>query len=168
MKYLLTGLVVIAMTFASCKNSTPEITKTSNKSTPINGNTLVESLVYGIVTHVNENTDTYENDRFKSFLQDKLISAIFEKLYDGKLKAYDFFSDKELSIKEIREIEKANGFSRTKIGKVQFNEQWYFDNNDMLNKRVNSMTFGIESYSNQGNFTGYNALFTIKFKPIAQ
>ncbi|NVO11360.1 MAG: hypothetical protein HXX16_15470 [Bacteroidales bacterium] len=163
MKYILIGLFVTAIAFASCKNNTTEVAKTTDKITTINANTLADSLVYGIVTHASENIDPYENDRFKSFLQDKLISSIFEKLYEGRLKAYDFFSDKELSIKEIREIEKAKGFNRSKVGKVQFNEQWYFDKSGVLNKRVNSMTLGIESYSNQGSFTGYNALFTVKF-----
>lgn len=162
MKYVLTALVFVTM-IIGCKNKSNEFVKTPSSNISENKEFITDSLIYGIVTNVNANIDPYENENFKSFLQDKLINAIFEKLYTGKLKAYDFMSDKKLSINEIKSIEKANGFDRNKVGKVQFNEQWYFDKNGVLNKRVNSMTFGIESYSNQGNFTGYDALFTVKF-----
>jgi hypothetical protein len=163
MKKLLIGLAVVTLAFFSCKNDKKLTTGVSDNVNLKDLTVLTDSVVYGIITHATENIDPYENEEFKSFLQDKLIGAIFEQLYAGKLKAYDFFSNKELSIEEIRNIEKKEGFSRAKVGKVQFNEQWYFDNKGVLTKRVNSMTFGVESYSNQGNFTGYNALFKIKF-----
>jgi len=158
------GCATLATVLVSCgTDKSSEVKSSINKTDSEQVNVLTDSLVYGIVTHIGENVDPYENEEFKSFLQDKLISNIFEQLYAGKLKAYDFLTNNELSIDDIREIEKKDGFNRSKVGKVQFNEQWYFDNNGVLNKRVNSMTFGVESYSNQGNFTGYNALFKIKF-----
>jgi hypothetical protein len=162
-RYLVGGLVLFTLAFNSCKNDKKATSEFSNNSTVKEANVLTDSLVYGIVTQVSENIDPYENESFKTFLQNTLINSIFEQLYDGKFKAYDILSDKLLTIKELKEIEATEGFSRSKVGKAQFNEQWYYDNNGKLNKRVNSISFGLESYSNQGTFYGYKALFKVKF-----
>ncbi len=161
---IILGCAVIATVLMSCNNDKKSAVKSSeNTISNYSANVLADSLVSSITTRTSENADSTENAVFKSFLQEKLISYIFEQLYAGKLKAYDFLTDEELSLKELKKIEAAEGFSRSNVGKVQFNEQWYFDKDGVLNKRVNSMTFGLESYSNQGNFYGYKALFTIKF-----
>jgi hypothetical protein len=163
------GCATLVAVLVSCNTNKTSEGKSSEKTTTLSGTyVLSDSLVFAIVTHASENADPYENEEFKSFLHEKLIPYIFEQLYAEKLKAYDFLTDEELSLKEIKKIEATEGFSRSKVGKVQFNEQWYFDKNGVLNKRVNSMTLGVESYSNQGNFYGYKALFKIKFLPIAQ
>ena len=161
--FLLIGIAMLAITTISCNNNKSEVSKVKLEVTPEGSTILADSLIYGIETHENENSDISENEAFKSFLQEKLINYLFDQIYSGNLKAYDFFSDKELSTKEVREIEKAEWFSRSKVGKIQFDEQWYIDKDKSLRKRVKSMTLGVESYSNQGNFIGYRALFKVKF-----
>ena len=161
--FLLIGIAMLAITTISCNNNKSEVSKVKLEVTPEGSTILADSLIYGIETHENENSDISENEAFKSFLQEKLINYLFDQIYSRNLKAYDFFSDKELSIKEVREIEKAEWFSRSKVGKIQFDEQWYIDKDKSLRKRVKSMTLGVESYSNQGNFIGYRALFKVKF-----
>lgn len=161
--FLLIGIAMLAITTISCNNNKSEVSKVKLEVTPEGSTILADSLIYGIETHENENSDISENEAFKSFLQEKLINYLFDQIYSRNLKAYDFFSDKELSIKEVREIEKAEWFSRSKVGKIQFDEQWYIDKDKILRKRVKSMTLGVESYSNQGNFIGYKALFKVKF-----
>jgi len=167
-KYLIVGYVIIAASIISCKNDRTAVPISITKTNPEGSIILTDSLVYGIVTHTSQDADPLENEEFKTFLQENLINYIFDQLYAENLKAFDFFSGKELTIKEIKKIEKTEGFSRSRVGKVQFNEQWYFDKNGVLNKRVNSMTFGVEHYSNQGTFLNYNALFTINFKRNVQ
>lgn len=160
---LLIGIAVLTMATTSCNSKKTEVAKVNFAITPEGATVIADSLIYGIETHENENSDISENEAFKSFLQEKLINYLFDQIYSGNIKAYDFFSDKELSIKEVREIEKADWFSRSKVGKIQFDEQWYIDKDKILRKRVRSMTLGVESYSNQGNFIGYKALFKVKF-----
>ena len=160
---LLIGLAVLTLATTSCNNRKSEVVKTNFSVTPEGSTVIADSLIYGIETHENENSDLSENEAFKTFLQDKLINYVFDQIYSGKLKAYDFFSDKELSIKEVREIEKAEWFSRSKVGKIQFDEQWYVDKDGILRKRVYSIILGVENYSNQGNFINYKALFKVKF-----
>ena len=162
-------IIGLAIAFISCNNEKESVNKVSEKSINLDGAlVLTDSLIYSIATHPSENKDSSELAGFNLFLQKKLIDYIFKQIYSEKLKAYDFFSEKELSVNEVKEIEKTEGFNRSEVGKVQFNEQWLIDNNGMLIKRVKSMTLGIEHYSNQGTFLNYNALFTIKFNTTAQ
>lgn len=162
---LIIGFAIII----SCNNEKPSIAKKSDRITTLDGAlVLTDSLIYGIATHASENVDSSEIAGFNSFLQGKFIEYIFKKIYEGKLKAYDFLTEEELSIKEVKEIENAEGFNRSKVGKVQFNEQWLIDKNGILIKRVNNMTLGVERYSKQGTFVGYNALFKIKFNTTVQ
>jgi hypothetical protein len=163
------SIAILAIVIISCNNEKPSVEKVSEKTIlPDGGYVLTDSLIYGIFTHSMENIDSSEIAGFRTFLQRKFIDYIFNQIYAGKLKAYNFFTDKELSIKEVKSIEKSEGFNRSNVGKVQFNETWVIDKQGILTKRVNSMTLGTEHYSNQGTFVGYNALFTIKFKVPAQ
>ncbi len=169
MKKVFLFTFVLAITIVSCKNEKSPFSGVSEKSTSIEGKlVLTDSLVYGIATRANENADSSELIEFNTFLQGKLFDYVFNQLYEGKLKAYDFLSDEELSIDDVKAIEKTNGFIRSKVGKVQFNEQWFIDKNGNLLKKVNSMTLGVERFSKQGTFVGYNALFKIKFNTTAQ
>lgn len=161
---LLLGCLIILI--VACNTNKPA--ENNADSSKDKGKVLVDNLVYGIATRPSENADSSELIQFSNFLQKDLINFIFEEIYAGRAKAYDFFTDKELSMDDVRLIEKSEGFDRKKVGKVQFNEQWYVDENGMLVKRVNSMTFGIEHYSDQGTFLNYNALFNVKFKVTAQ
>jgi len=169
MKKISIIIIGLAIAIISCNNEKPSAVKNSAKLTMADGEfILTDSLIYGIATHASENIDSSELVGFSKFLKEKLIDYIFQQVYAGKLTAYDFFSEKELSIHEVKELEKMDGFNRSKVGKVQFDEQWLIDKNGVLIKRVNSMTLGIEHFSNQGNFIGYNALFKIKFNATAQ
>lgn len=167
MKKITLILVCLAAVISACNSNKPsEDTKKISSDETIK--ILTDNLVYGISTRPSDNADSSELVQFGNFLQKDLINFIFEEIYSGRLKAYDFFSEKELSIEDVKTIEKSEGFDRKKVGKVQFNELWYVDKNGMLIKRVNSMTFGIEHYSEQGTFLNYNALFNVKFKVNAQ
>jgi len=161
---LLLSCLTILLVACNSNKSSENTAKTSTDETKV----LADNLVYGIATRPSENADSTELVPFGDFLQKDLINFIFDEIYSGRLKAYDFFTDKELSIDDVKTIEKSEGFDRKKVGKVQFNEQWTVDKNGTLIKRVNSMTFGIEHYSEQGTFLNYNALFNVKFKVNAQ
>jgi len=76
---------------------------------------------------------------------------------------YDYFSQKALSAGEIRELEDSPGFSREKVGRIQFSEEWYFDEDNLrMEKRVNSLTLGYEVYDYEGNLRGYKPAFLVK------
>ncbi|OFX84972.1 MAG: hypothetical protein A2W99_16340 [Bacteroidetes bacterium GWF2_33_16] len=94
-----------------------------------------------------------------------LVDQIFEAVYTKKLVPYDFFNDTQLTIEQIKEIEADPDFSRDKIGKVQFEEKWYFDkkNNTMI-KKVHSIMLAFELYNAEGEIKGYKPTFKVYLK----
>lgn len=116
--------------------------------------------------------------------QKKLVDAIFEAVYDGRVTAYDFISDEPLSIEEVKEIESSidtlyienfetgelemkvveADLRRDEITKVFLKEDWYFDEeNFRLDKKVLGLAFAKESYDSKGNLRGHEPLFIVYF-----
>ena len=50
----------------------------------------------------------------------KFIDSLFSLVYEGKATAYDYFSNEKMSLKQVKALEKEEGFSRDRIGKIQF------------------------------------------------
>lgn len=161
---LLSGssLLIIA-----CKTNQPE-QKTSTVQLSDNHILLADSIKYNVVIRVIDKEDSWEVERLTSFKQEVFINYIFDQLYTGKFSAYDYYSHEPFDVRDIKKIEKEPGFSREKIGQILFNEQWHIDSLGVFTKKVNSITLGIEKYSKQGTFKGYEALFLVKFTPNAQ
>ncbi|MHC1704001.1 MAG: hypothetical protein AB9846_08835 [Tenuifilaceae bacterium] len=162
------SIITICILCGSCKNKN----RLDNNYTPVetlpNGSILVaDSIIYDVVLRDIDHEDPWESERLKSLKLDVFVDNVFDKLYQRELFAYDFYTGKELTLKDIKAIEDREGFSRTKVSKVQFNERWSIDSLGVLNKKINYMTFGLESYSLQGTFTGHKALFKVYKNPIS-
>lgn len=169
MKYKLIIVLAICIAFASCKNDGNSKLAQSNRAPLPKGSIIIaDSIIYDVVIRAIDTSDTWESERLKTFKQDVYIDNIFDQIYKGELIAYDFYSGQKLSVKDVKDIEKSEGYSRSKVSKVQFNEQWVIDSLGVLNKHINSMTLGLESYSHQGTFTGHKALFKIYPRASAQ
>lgn len=121
-----------------------------------NKNALVvaQPVTYDVIVKNPLPTDEWTAECLKNLKLDYLTNTIFQAIYKGKLKAYDFRSDTPLTIEEVKAIEKE--YKRTNIGKIQFDEDWFFDENTMkLSKRVKSITFGYELRSAEDEVKGY-------------
>ena len=158
--------LLIFMAF-SCKQHEQNPNVTINESENA-VTTFADSIKYDVIIKPTDSEDAWEVERLQNFKQNSFIDYIFEQLYAGNFSAFDYETHKVLSIQEVKKIESAADFNRQNIGKIQFNEKWYIDSTGMLNKKINFLTLGIESYSNQKTFLGYKALFIVKFKPSDQ
>jgi hypothetical protein len=70
-----------------------------------------------------------------------------------------------MTITEVKEIEKAKGFSRAKVGKVQFTETWYLDESNLsIKKKVIAMAFGYEHLNSEGVVDDYKGMFKVYVK----
>ncbi|MCD6201808.1 MAG: hypothetical protein J7K46_08370, partial [Bacteroidales bacterium] len=86
----------------------------------------------------------------------------FQSIYDGKLKAIDYATDKKLSVKKVRALEKEILKIRNRIAKIQFTEDWYLDTTSLtMQKQVHSMVLGYEIYNDSGQVRGYRPAFKI-------
>ena len=83
-------------------------------------------------------------------------------VYSQRAIAFDFDTNEKLTVKQVKQIEKKTGFSREKIGKIQFTESWYLNPDKVtITKKVSSLVLGYETYDSQGQFRGYLPVFRI-------
>ena len=84
---------------------------------------------------------------------DALAACVFQAVIKGRLKAYDYYSEKELTVAEVKAIDKK--FKRKSIGQIQFEEDWYFDEKNLrFYKDVKAFTWGYENHegTNENGF----------------
>lgn len=151
---------------AACTQS-PVINEVKNVTVAFDSLLLesyADTIVCDMVVKNPEPNDSWMEECLKNFKHTEMLSAIFTDLYSGKLTAYDFFSNKPLSIGELRQLEGIKGYKREIIGKFQFREAWFYDKaNHTFIKKVHSITFGYETYDENGGVKGYKPLFVVKF-----
>ena len=155
-------IVAILATVWNCKNEPAEKIK-SQPIQPNDSNYIVaDTITYDVIIKDIDSTQIWQKEFLKYLNRSMLIDSIFAGVYTGRLTAHDFFTDKKLSLKEVREIEDSDWFSRNAIGKIQFNEVWAFNlSNHKFEKKVNSLVLGVEQFDQFGNFKGHKPVFKI-------
>lgn len=157
-------LVLIVATFlaTACKEKKSN-TAISASEEVLQGTTLADPVIYDMVIKNANPEDDWTEEYLKNLDRDKLIAIIFDAVYDERLVAYDFFTDEPLKIVDLRKLEKEADFSRDKIGKLQFEEEWAFDENNMhFQKKVKSMLLAYEVFNSAGELRGYKPAFYVK------
>ena len=156
MRKILYILTIIA--FISCN------TKTEKKKVIIsNPNNYAKDIIFDVDIKIKNENDSWEKEKLEHTRNKDLVNDIFEALYNKKLTAYTYYDNSKLSIKEIKEIENQENYSREKISRIQFTEDWLFDKETgCFTKKINSIVLGYELYNNENKVKGYKALFKIK------
>ncbi len=91
-----------------------------------------------------------------------LADKIFDAVYKGQLKAYDYMSGEEMNIDEIKALEKEH--KREDIGQILFTEDWYFDEKGIkMYKQVNSVMLAYFRYNENGELLGNKAGIRVYF-----
>lgn len=127
--------------------------------TDLNGDNAVviaDTITYSVVTKNSNPEDDWRSYCLRNMNQKALANILFNAIYQGRLQAYDYSTEEPMSIEEVRAFEKEN--DRNKIAKVQFVEEWYFDENKLkMGKRVNAIMMAYEIRNLKGEVTGYKA-----------
>ena len=186
MKENLFSAIFCACFFAACTNN-PNVQNVQNQLDSLDADTVKEKIVapavvkeseffydfdsteamkitdpifYDVVIKNHKKDDDWEEERLAKTNIQPLANAIYQAVYKGKLQAYDYFTDAELSVNDIKELEKK--FNRKEIGNIMFEEKWFFNEKTMtFTKKIVSLTFGYETFD-QGEFTGFKAAFKVK------
>jgi hypothetical protein len=168
MKKMLCTLLIISgiliMTF-SCKTRNVKEGMISNTdSTDIGPGLIV--IGKDIITEVILNPDTlgdpWEAEKVKNFNGKLLYPTLFDNIYKHKVIVYDVFTGKPLTPEDVRKVEKEYNADISRIGKLQFLEDWYF--NPVTNrviKKIKSVTFAYSIQRDTGLPPGYKALFKL-------
>ncbi|MGC9472446.1 MAG: hypothetical protein ACP5D1_13000 [Bacteroidales bacterium] len=127
---------------------------------------LAPSITYDITVKNPDPDDWWTTECLNELKLNKLVDMIFEAVYEGKLTPWHYHEERPMTVKEIRELEKDPEFSRSRIGKVQFIEDWHF-NEETLNfqKRVKALMLAYELYDAEGKVRGYKAAFQVFLNP---
>lgn len=158
--YPLAILLPILLFIVSCgkKNKTSE--------TPVYNNTTqiwADTIIYEVLIQNPDTFNKWENLKLKSVNNRKIVDDLFNLVYKGDKKAYDYYTNEPLSIDDIKDLEANDTFNRGYIGKLQFTESWSYDNsNQKIIKQVHSILLAYEIFNDEGELRGYKAAFYLK------
>jgi hypothetical protein len=155
-------LMVIVILIFSCKPKTNQ--QVIHFDTVETFTVLADTIISDVVIK-NPTEDEWTDYTLRYLDKKTLVNQIFDAVYSKQLIPYDFFKNTELTIEQVKEIESDPDFSRDNIGKVQFEEKWYYDtkNNTMI-KKVHSIMLAFELYNAEGEVKGYKPAFKVYFK----
>lgn len=149
-------LIILVLFSTACQN-------TDNVKPPT-GLPMGE-IIYDTFLINRDSTDTWGDECLAKFDRKALIEKIFENVYSGRITAYDYFTGEKLSPQQIRKMEKEGIFTRKDISKIQFSEQWIWDESLVqMRKELISMTIAYEVYNESGVSRGQKPIFKLIFK----
>jgi|WetSurMetagenome_2_1015567.scaffolds.fasta_scaffold360865_2 hypothetical protein len=182
MKNLLTaGIAVICISLAlySCQNG--------EKNEKSNGQVITEKIEYPVFIK-----DPYELDNGEWWKENietskrlEFIKILFDWAYSGDVKAYDYLTNKELTLEEVKQIgnktdtiriadinppyeEKdttiQNKLDFNLIHKIKFMEEWSINiQNHSIDKRIIGVAPSLTIYGDSTEIKGYKPLFWLYF-----
>ena len=157
-------LMLFGMLMIGCDKEWSKEKKHSIQTDSINDEfiSIADSINYGVVVKARENADKWQKKWLSNFDRKELVDFIFEGVYSGKIQPYNYFEDKPISVKQVKELESKEEFDRSKVGKIQFKERWYFDPEHLkMMKEVYSVMLAYEVYRENGEFRGYKPAFKV-------
>ena len=117
---------------------------------------IADTITYDIVIKNSIPEDDWQEFCLKNVDRTALANIVFNAIYNGKLTAYDYQQEVPMTIEEVKGLEKE--YSRDQIAKIQFVEEWYFDENEIkMGKRVNEIMLAYELINQDGEVRGYKA-----------
>ncbi len=157
----------LVLLFTSCHNHTPEVQATAQLAdSGITKNMEVaDTIIYQVIISNPNPDDSWTTECLRGLNRKTLVDSIFKMVYDGRLIAVNRETREKLTVKQLRDMEKADGFSRDEIGMIQFTEAWYLDPaNRNMTKKVLAMDLGYNYYTSEGDLVGYKSLFRVEMK----
>lgn len=126
---------------------------------------IATDIVTEVIIRPDPEGDPWEIEKVAGYNGKALVNGIFSRIYDGSMTVFDYHTGEPLTREDVKKIEGEFKNDRTKIGKLSFTEDWYwFPEENRLEKRAKSVTFGYELYNNTGKVYAYRAAFRADFQ----
>ena len=160
---ILIGLIVLGACTPEVKVDNNELATPAVREGAFYANTLdaensviiADTVIYDVVVK-NPDGDEWTSERLKGIDRDALTNIVFNAIYNGKLQAYDYRTEEAITIEDVKNLEKE--YPRERIAKMQFIEEWYFDEQRMeFGKKVNTIMLAYELYDFNNAVSGYKA-----------
>lgn len=142
----------------------PVIPETTNYYPTKPGESIIcaDPVTYDVIFKNYTPEDSWTDECLANLNSQSLINAVFQNVYKGKLTATDYYLNTPLPIDSVKKLETL--YTREQIGKVQFVEDWYYDqDNCTMYKKVKSLTFGYELLDENGRLRGFRVAFKVNF-----
>ena len=150
----------------SCKREDNNVAIIINNEIKTVHNVVADTIIYNVTINNLDENDLWADERLKNTYYKKIIDTVFENAYSGNLEVFDHFSNKKLTIDQIRKIESSEEYSRELINDLQFTEVWYMSTNAKhFHKEILYITIGypvFDGYS--GEQRGLKPVFKFKLK----
>ena len=167
MKTLIIILLIAGITACKQKDGEPSVTgkaKTLKDTTLLTLQPIAESIRYDVIIKNPDPADEWTETCLKGLDREKLVDEVYKAIYAGKVKAYDYYTDDPMSVKQVKEIEKQAESDGAEVAKVQFLEDWHFDPVTFnLYKKVHFIMLAYELLDEKGNVKSYKAVFYVPF-----
>jgi hypothetical protein len=121
-----------------------------------------ETIVYDVEIINPYPDDPWMSEWLKDLDHQTAVDFVFAGIYRGKFKAYDIFEGTPVSARSLKKMELNGEFTRDKIGKFQFQEEWVLDTVNMkFTKYVTEIRMGVRKLNQDGMVTGYDPLVRV-------
>lgn len=169
--------IVVAFLMFSCQNETEVSSQVDSvnvsQSYPTKGTfyatndsslIVANPIIYDVIVKNTDESDDWAEYCLSNTDVEAISNIIYNAIYQEKLVAYHYLNDSIFTIDQVKEIEQEN--SPNDLGKIQFEEEWYFDEvNLTMSKKVLSIIIGYELVNDQGEVYGYKPGFKVYLDP---
>lgn len=167
MKYSLLVVLTLFLVVAGCSKNRKRIPDALSPPTldQALGIIAADTIIYDVVIRNSNPDDTWKALCLSRVNYAVLIDSIFNMVYSGRISAFNHETQEKLTARQVQGIENADGFSRDKIGMIQFTEVWYLNPAEKsMQKKVISMVLGYNYYTPEGELFGHKPLFRVEMK----
>ena len=165
---IISGMLIFIVSCNSTTRKEPvkSVTSTSEIKTSdgIGADLIViaKDIITEVIVKPDSLGDPWEVEKVKNYDGKQMLTYLFENIYNKKLSVYDIFTGKPLDPSAVKKIENEFGSDLSKVGKLQFLEDWYFNPaTDKIIKKIKSVSFAYEFKREKGLPVGYKALFKL-------
>jgi hypothetical protein len=155
---------ILSLTY-SCKQNTAKVEQVTPKteSTDTAGLYLIgKDIITEVVVKPDTLGDPWEIEKVKNFNGTLMYKDLFENIYNKKIIVCDILTGKPLDVSEVKKIAMEFGNDYSKIGKLQFLEDWYFNpSTNKIVKKLKSTSFAYEFKREPNLPVVYKALFKL-------
>lgn len=162
---IITGMVVLNF---SCKNgkvkeNTKEVSVITDAGTGLI--TVAKDIITEVIVKPDSLGDPWEVEKVKNYNGREMFVKLFENISNKKVTVYNCLNGDPLSPEDVRKMEKEIGSDLSRIAKIQFLEDWYFNpSTNKIIKKLTSVSFGYMSPAGKSEPVRYKALFKLKIE----
>lgn len=110
---------------------------------------LADTIAYDVTIKNPDPSDEWTEQDLGRMDELALANMIYNAIYQKKLIAYDYQFETPMTIEEVKA--KESEFSRDKIGRMRFVEEWYFDEKNLqFGKKINTIMIAYEQFLPDG------------------